>query len=560
MWDAVRQNIGKMHMKSKDMKSSSFLKQLRLAFIIIILIPVLGLGGIILYSSHRYIKEQRITEVKNTMTQNITALNGWATQCDSALRYLAGNYSVQKFLQMDETDYLTVNQELKSLSPILYNVLLTNQYCKNIKIYTDKQFHISTNWVENSEKYTEKSWYQEIMNTTGTVWWNEEDTLFMGRKIVSAYSKGTLGIVIVELKEEALKNNFLIFDHIPIQIKINTDENCIYEYGDENIKDGIESEMKVASNGWIVHYLVAQEYYVQNDWQQLGIPMVVTAVILLIAWIGIQIISRYLLKDLKALVSQVNEIRDGNFDVSVSHSKIEEINTLSESIETMLMKIKQLIRQVYAKEIEKQSLELDVLQAKINPHFLYNNLSAINWLAIDCGEEKISEITTEMATFYRTALNKGKTMDSISVEIANIQAYINLQLIAHENSFQAEYQFDEKIYSYTIPTFILQPLVENAIEHGIDELPERKGKIEIRIYCSEKELFLEVHDNGKELYEKIGTSCLPVEEYGYGTGNVNRRIQLLYGKEYGLQIFADASGTTSRISLSREELKKNIQL
>lgn len=97
--------------------------------------------------------------------------------------------------------------------------------------------------------------------------------------------------------------------------------------------------------------------------------MMVTIIILLVAWAGIQLVSKFLLKDLEVLVDQVNEIQEGNFDVSVSGSKVEEINTLSESIKIMLVKIKQLIGQVYDKEIEKQNLELDVLQAKINPHF-----------------------------------------------------------------------------------------------------------------------------------------------------------------------------------------------
>ena len=97
--------------------------------------------------------------------------------------------------------------------------------------------------------------------------------------------------------------------------------------------------------------------------------MMVTIIILLVAWAGIQLVSKFLLKDLEVLVDQVNEIQEGNFDVSVSGSKVEEINTLSESIKIMLVKIKQLIGQVYDKEIEKQNLELDVLQAKIKPTF-----------------------------------------------------------------------------------------------------------------------------------------------------------------------------------------------
>lgn len=243
-------------MKNRNIKCFSFLKQLRLAFIVIVLIPILGLGGIILYSSHHYIKEQRKTEVENTITQNMTALSGWTTQCDSTLRYLAGNYSVQNFLQMDENDYLTVNQELKSLSPVLYNALLTNQYIKDIKIYTDKQFHISTNWIENSEKYIRKPWYQKIMSNSGTIWWNENNALFMGKKIVSSYRRGTLGIIVVELKEQTLNNNFLIFENIPIYIEIRADDSFIYQYGNERIRNDLEAGTKVAANGGQIHYFI----------------------------------------------------------------------------------------------------------------------------------------------------------------------------------------------------------------------------------------------------------------------------------------------------------------
>lgn len=105
---------------------------------------------------------------------------------DNAMRqYIkisCGKLCCTEFLQMDADDYLAVNQELKSMSPVLYNALLTNQYCKDIKIYTDKQYHISTNWVENSQKCIRKTWYQKIMSHADTVWWNEDGTLFMGKK------------------------------------------------------------------------------------------------------------------------------------------------------------------------------------------------------------------------------------------------------------------------------------------------------------------------------------------------------------------------------------------
>ena len=271
--------------------------------------------------------------------------------------------------------------------------------------------------------------------------------------------------------------------------------------------------------------------------------------VLCMVWFSIHMLSKILLKDIVVLVQEVNEIQKGNLDINIKESEIEDINILAVSLQSMMKRIKQLIKQVYIKEIERQSIELDLLQAKINPHFLYNNLSAINWLALDCGQDKIYEITTEMATFYRTALNKGKNVDKLSVEITNIRAYIKLLEISHENSFDVEYEISEELLDYMIPIFILQPLVENAVEHGIEQLRTKRGFLRISGYIDDKYMMLSVFDNGMELYEKIGKGIMQISEYGYGTSNVHRRIQLLCGDDCGLTVSADENGTIASVKL-----------
>lgn len=220
----------------------------------------------------------------------------------------------------------------------------------------------------------------------------------------------------------------------------------------------------------------------------------------------------------------------------------------------MLKKIRMLIEEVYKSELDKKNLELNLLQSKINPHFLYNNLSAINWIAIEKGEDRIYEITTQMATFYRTALNRGVNIDRLRVEIDNIMSYIKLQLYAHEDSFQAEYEIEEALLDTRIPIFIMQPLVENAIEHGIDTLREDKGKIRIHIFSEDVWLVIHIWDNGKELFGQIGDSELNSEEFGYGVSNVDKRIKLLCGESSGVKIRADKTGTTSEIRLKKDTI------
>lgn len=541
-------------------KKYLFSEQLKKAFVLVILIPILFLGGFIFYSSHQYIKKQKIVESANIVNRNGIELDNRVEQCENSLLYLTANYTLQEFMQMDNTQHIVVNKAAKSVGALIYNVLLSNQYYKDISIYTENDFHVLTDVLKKADTVSSEKWYQDILKTKDVYWWYEKDTLFIGRKITTAYPVKALGIVVVELKKETFESSFDIFNNLPIQISINDEGETVYQYSNENNfgQIGYEHSNQLADTGWTVQYQVDKKDYNQNILMNFGLPMLIVCIVLLAVWICIRILSKVLVRDLSTLVEEVNEVENGNFDVIFQEANIKEISTLAERIQSMINKIKQLIRQVYTKEIEQQNLELDLLQAKISPHFLYNNLSAINWLALECGEDKISEITTEMATFYRTALNKGNNIDSLSVELTNIKAYVNLQLIAHENLFDIEYEVDHALLSCNIPIFILQPLVENAIEHGIDQQKDGCGKIKIIIEKQEEWLYLRVHDNGTTLYKKIGTAILPVENYGYGTSNVHKRIQLVYGNECGLIIAADESGTTSTIKLIMKYLKKQL--
>lgn len=132
------------------------------------------------------------------------------------------------------------------------------------------------------------------------------------------------------------------------------------------------------------------------------------------------------------------------------------------------------------------------------------------------------------------------------------QAETELQLMAHDEGFDVEYKIEPSLLDQMVPIFILQPLVENAIEHGIDCMREKRGKISIEIYAENNELYMTVRDNGLELYEKIGQGKMSHEEFGYGVSNVDKRIRILCGEGYGVEIFAGPGGTTSIIKLRRD--------
>lgn len=539
-------------------KIKSFRGQLKKAFIVVVVIPVLSLGGFIFYSSFKYIKNQIVGESLNLVKQNSIDIENRIEVCDNSLRYLAANYDLRDFLLINREDYLDLSRASKSLREVLYNVLMVNRYYKSLTIYTDKEFFVLTDFIKMSDKVENEEWYQKIVKSEGSYWWHEGNKVFLGRKIMSAYPPGPIGVIKVEIKNDMFLDSFRIFQDIPIKIGIKDNQGILYEYIDSewNGKPRLKKDDSLERTNWNITYEIDESYYEDYALISLGTPILVIFMVLILSWFLIYYYPKKLAKDLYCLVGQIEEVQKGNLDISIELSETKEINILATSVQNLLNRIKQLIREVYSKEIERQNLEIDLLQAKMNPHFLYNNLSAINWLALESGQEKIYVIATELANFYRTALNKGKNIDKLSIELENIKAYIRLQLISHENSFKVKYQVDENLLKKEVPIFILQPLVENAIEHGIDQLWDKPGIMEIVIEQDGEWLQMKVYDNGTALYDKIGDSELIEEEFGYGTSNVQKRIKLLYGSESGLKIKADKFGTTAIVRFRVDHLRK----
>ncbi|MEI3340603.1 MAG: histidine kinase [Eubacterium sp.] len=154
----------------------------------------------------------------------------------------------------------------------------------------------------------------------------------------------------------------------------------------------------------------------------------------------------------------------------------------------MMKRIQELIQENYETKIAQKEFEMKALQAQINPHFLYNSLSMINWKAIEAQETEISHITLTLSSFYRTTLNRGKTMTSIRNALDNIRAYLELQLYMHDNDFTVHYDVDESLYEYEIPLLIFQPFVENALEHGLDIKEDGDRQIWIQVGRNQEDI------------------------------------------------------------------------
>lgn len=194
------------------------------------------------------------------------------------------------------------------------------------------------------------------------------------------------------------------------------------------------------------------------------------------------------------------------------------------------------MREIGESEEMKREFELKALRSQMNPHFLYNTLSVINWKAMERGADDICEVVQLLSTFYRTALNHGSDMISVENELKNVCSYIQLQQIMHDKKIEVRYSVNPDLKKLQIPCFILQPVVENTFLHGIDAEENRDGCIEISCQKESEKLVFAVKDNGCGMTEKQIEKILTTHSNGYGLKNIHERIQLYYGKAYGIKI------------------------
>ena len=249
-------------------------------------------------------------------------------------------------------------------------------------------------------------------------------------------------------------------------------------------------------------------------------------------------LSRHIEHPLKRLMDASMEIKDGKFGSVIDGEKMPnmEFESLVSSFNAMSLQVKHLFDTVYMEKMATKDAQIAALQAQINPHFLYNTLSLINWKALAAGEEDISRMTLAMSTFYRTALNRGRNVLQVEAELSNTRAYLEIQSMLHDGDFDYEIEVQPEILQCESLNLILQPLVENAIHHGIEEKTDGRGKISVRGWKEDNCVWFMVEDNGVGMEQKVADKILTMESKGYGVRNVDERIRLCYGEKYAMKV------------------------
>ena len=258
--------------------------------------------------------------------------------------------------------------------------------------------------------------------------------------------------------------------------------------------------------------------------------------------------SRLFTRRIEALTENMNDMNHGNRKVTVYSDSKDEVGILIRSFRSMMEEIDRLIQERYVNQLTLKEFELKALTAQINPHFLYNSLSIINWMAIRSHQDQISHVTLALSTFYRTALSKGAEMVTVESCIRNIEAYLQIQLVMHDNNFRVKWEIDPDIQTEMVPKLLMQPVVENALEHGLDEKEEGEKILKLYFVQDGEDILMAVEDNGEGMAQEVAEKLVGYQAEGYGLKNINDRVKLLYGDSYAIKVISHV-GEGTRVEI-----------
>lgn len=259
------------------------------------------------------------------------------------------------------------------------------------------------------------------------------------------------------------------------------------------------------------------------------------------------------------LLRTMEKFGKGDYNARAQEEGIGELKNVSIHFNIMADKLQEQMEEIRRNEREKQKMEKKLLQSQINPHFLYNTLDSIIWMIRSEEYDGAGEMVSLLAKFFRISLSQGKDMITLEKELEHASSYLAIQNIRFKDKFEFHVDADPELLKYFCPKLSIQPLLENAIYHGMDGMYE-DGEIEIRIYEKNGDIKIDVSDNGpgmtQEKIDYIMHNKVVSSKRGSGIGvcNVNERIQLIYGKNYGITISSELDeGTVATITIPKME-------
>jgi two-component system, sensor histidine kinase YesM len=552
-------------------RNLSFKNKIIVMAVMIGLIPTILLGGFSYYKVTSLLIEREKKALNESLHQELSSLNNKFIRLNSAINYITLNQELSNKLNQKYTSNFEMYMLYRDyISPIFSSLYDTNSEIEKIVIYTDNDISSRSGILEPLSVISNDSWYNNFLeNPSPFMFISKDDRKVLLISKINVAKPNFTTIVCMTLNYDKIFSSLNNLFNSPYGVIItDSDNKLLYEFNSIDSKFSysdlsLDFTENLFNKNFVVNFLPFSLYgwntYIYTTKEIITTPtyaitlIVILGIILCIFLITFfsTLFSNIIVQPLEALSQNMHEIEHGNLSVTVPIKYNDEIGQLITSFKRMVDKINHLINEVYKSKIAQQEYEMQALQSQINPHFLYNSLSLINSKAILSDQDDISQMSLMLSTFYRTTLNKGKNIISVKDELENIRSYCSIQSLLHTNSFDINYNIDEKAFNYQMINLLLQPLVENAIMHGINHISDqRRGKLDITCSLIKDNIVFIVSDNGCGIEKTKLDTLLEYNSNSYGIKNVNKRVKLYYGEEYGLRYISEKNmGTTAILTL-----------
>lgn len=523
-------------------------------------LPVMLLFCLSFLQMRSIIDDKGKMNLQSYLQQSVSSMDRTLDGYNSLSDYIAFDRTLAEVFSMEYgTPYEQYEQLTQKVDPILRTASYFHGGMQQITIYTDNGMVKHDTTVAPVSEIEETDWYQKTLEHPGLNWFAnyQEETLFSARKLAFSGAREGVNILYMDVDYQKLftpyaetlisecglyitdQDGKLVFEESRFSGK-NQNYDLTYseflEQRDRGSTDYIILCEQSNTTGWTV-WLYQPVGLAGEAMRPIGVMAGVTILICIFAAVLAYFITSGMVSSrIERLTHFMQEVQEGSMDMQMESDDRDEIGMLYRGFGSMMKRIRTLINEVYLSKITQKEAELKALQAQINPHFLYNTLSLINWKALAAGEEDISRMTLALSTFYRTALNRGRNVLQVETELSNTRAYLEIQSMLHDGDFDYEIEAQTEILQCESLNLILQPLVENAIHHGIEEKTDGRGKITVRGWKEDNCVWFMVEDNGVGMEQEVADKILTMESKGYGVRNVDERIRLCYGEKYAMKV------------------------
>lgn len=559
--------------------------KLFIAFIVLNLIPLAVISVWTYQKSSSLIQEQTNIYTMDMLSEVSKNIELHMHDIERLYYSIFTNQEIRKSLkavnrqQWTDLQYVSADKQIRN---ILYGLISDREDVEGVSLYALNGTSFQTSMYAKKLDLRDQNWQVLQRNRGDLSWFNPSGQQSVVAAVSTIYDVDSLqkiGYFLLTYHEEALykvysqiklneQGELFIIDshgqiissrhkelihHTPSESylqKIITSGDTGDFADDIDDKQQIVSYQRIQNTDWKIVSIIPTARYSEQSIMLQQWMIILFVVVALITLILGYYLSVSISRPIRQLSSIMKNTERENWSISFNYPSRDEIGILSLNFNRMIARIHYLINQVYEEERLRQQSQLKFLMFQINPHFLFNTLETMNWMARIEGVPEVGKLSKALGDLMREGI-KGKDFITLSEELESVKKYIYIQKVRYVDKFDMQYDIDPAVLSVIVPRFILQPIIENAIVHGL-EMQMDNGHIRIHAYESEDTLVLAIADDG------LGMSTAQLEKLrhylenpsdstlsGIGLLNVHQRIQLHYGEEYGLKINSiEEQGTT----------------